>query len=163
MDGTTAATIPIRDANGYMKAASPAVGVYDNNLANGTKVKDELDNYTPMVRTTGTQLIGGNKSFNTFVDLTAGTTEVRIFDNASKTNQIAAFGVRYRTGTATNASMKSYAPKVDPSDPSEVQRGGFLQLVSNQDGTLELVVFGTNSSGTLVRKSLAYFDGSVWN
>lgn len=140
-----------------------ATGSYSDKAANSNKVKAELDNYPLVVRTTGTQTIGGNKSFNTFIDMTAGTTELRIFDNAAKTNQIAAFGVRYRTGTSTNASIKSYAPKVDPSDPNEVQHGGFLQLVSNQDGTMELVIFGTNASGTLVRKSLAYFNGSAWN
>lgn len=61
VDGTTSNTIPIRDASGYIKAASPATGVYDTNLANGTKVKNELDNYAPMVRTTGNVDIAGNK------------------------------------------------------------------------------------------------------
>lgn len=63
MDGTTPATLPIRDTNGYIKAASPATGVYDNNLANGTKLKNELDNYAPMVRTTDIQNVGGIKRF----------------------------------------------------------------------------------------------------
>ena len=56
-------TLGLRDGNGYMQAASPAVGIYDTNLANGTKVKNELDNYAPMVRTTGNQTINGVKNY----------------------------------------------------------------------------------------------------
>lgn len=162
-DGQNVKLSGSQNITGNKTVPTEATGAYSQQIANSNKVKAELDNYPLVVRTTGTQFIGGNKSFNTFIDMTAGTTEVRIFDDVAKTNQIAAFGVRFRTGYSTNASMKSYAPKVDPSDPAEVQRGGFLQLVSNRDGTLELVIFGTNASGTLVRKSLAYFDGSVWN
>lgn len=49
-------------------SASPVVptvatGTADTKAANGTKVKNELDAYTPMVRTTGNQTIAGAKSF----------------------------------------------------------------------------------------------------
>lgn len=60
-------TLGLRDGSGYLKALSPAVGVHDNNLANGTKVKDELDNYAPMVRTTGNQTVNGVKKQRTTV------------------------------------------------------------------------------------------------
>lgn len=43
-------------------------GTADAKAANGTKVKNELDNYTPMVRTTGSQTIGGVKKFKNGVD-----------------------------------------------------------------------------------------------
>lgn len=40
-----------------------ATGTADTKAANGTKVKNELDNYAPMVRTTGNQNVGGIKTF----------------------------------------------------------------------------------------------------
>ena len=49
-------------------SSSPVVptvttGTADTKAANGTKVKNELDNYSPMVRTTGNQNVGGIKTF----------------------------------------------------------------------------------------------------
>jgi len=40
-----------------------ATGTADTKAANGNKVKNELDNYAPMVRTTGNQTIDGTKSY----------------------------------------------------------------------------------------------------
>ena len=108
--------------------------------------------------------IAGIKTFvSSIINLTTGTPEVRFFDDAQMTNLIAGVGVRYRTTTSTNASIKSYAPKVNPSDPSEVQKGGFLQLVANQDGTMTLNVYGTKADGTLVSKTIASFNGTNWS
>ena len=41
-----------------------ATGTADTKAANGTKVKNELDNYAPMVRTTGNQTVGGVKTLS---------------------------------------------------------------------------------------------------
>lgn len=38
-------------------------GTFSNQIASSNKVKNELDNYTPMVRTTGAQTIAGEKTF----------------------------------------------------------------------------------------------------
>ena len=43
MDGTTAATIPIRDANGRMRAADPASGATDKTLVNANWVSQTGD------------------------------------------------------------------------------------------------------------------------
>ena len=45
--------------------AVPAVatGTFDSKAANGTKLKNELDNYAPMIRNTGNQTINGIKVF----------------------------------------------------------------------------------------------------
>lgn len=40
-----------------------ATGIFSDQIASSNKVKNELDNYTPMVRTTGNKLIGGLKTF----------------------------------------------------------------------------------------------------
>lgn len=64
VDGTTADSIPIRDANGYVQGATNTTGIRDNVLTNGTRVQNDLDNYASMVRTTGNQTIGGTKTFD---------------------------------------------------------------------------------------------------
>ena len=59
-----------------------ATGTADTKAANGTKVKNELDNYSSMVRTTGNQNIGGIKSFT-------GTITIKSF-NVDRDNPPAA-------------------------------------------------------------------------
>lgn len=76
-------TLGLRDGNGYLKAASPAVGVYDTNLANGTKVKDELDNYAPMVRTVNNQTIAGSKTFSNQIVVSSAGTPSRLLSVAT--------------------------------------------------------------------------------
>jgi hypothetical protein len=54
-------------------SSSPVVptvptGTADTKAANGTKVKNELDNYAPMVRTTGNQTIAGQKTFTSLLE-----------------------------------------------------------------------------------------------
>lgn len=44
-------------------APTTETGLWDVQVANGQKVKNELDNYSPMVRTTGNQDIAGTKTF----------------------------------------------------------------------------------------------------
>ena len=121
----------------------------------------DVNNYA--VGLTGNQIVSGLKGITNYLDLLAGAVEMRLYDNANRDNMIAGFGVRYRTAISTNAAIKSYAPKANPSDPSEVQRGGFLQVVSNRDGTISLNIHGTKADGTTVVKVLAYFDGTSWS
>lgn len=108
--------------------------------------------------------IGGIKTFiSGILNVASGNPEIRYYDDANKTNLIAGVGVRFKTPTSTNASIKSYAPKIDPKDNNEIQRGGFLQLVSNQNGTMTLNVFATKADGSLASKVLASFDGTSWS
>ena len=108
--------------------------------------------------------VSGIKTFvSSIINITTGTPEVRFFDDAQMSNLIAGVGVRYRTATTTNAALRSYAPKVNPANPSEVQRGGFLQLVSNQDGTMTLNIYATKADGSLASKTIATFNGTNWS
>ena len=132
--------------------------------ADGQNVKiNRINDYA--VGLTGNQdSIAGIKTFiSGILNLTSGNPEIRYYDDRNKTNLIAAVGVRFKTATATNASIRSYAPKINPTDNNEIQRGGFLQLVSNQDGTITLNVFGTKADGSLASKVIASFDGTAWN
>ena len=45
-------------------APTTTTGLWDIQVANGAKVKNELDNYSPMVRTSDNQTIAGNKTFS---------------------------------------------------------------------------------------------------
>lgn len=67
----TAATIPIRDTNGYVYGATNATGTRDPVLTNGIRVQNDLDAYAPMVRTTGNQNIAGNKTWLGTMTITA--------------------------------------------------------------------------------------------
>lgn len=51
------------DLRAPVKVPTVATGTFDDNAANGNKVKNELDNYAPMLRTTGNQSATGNKNF----------------------------------------------------------------------------------------------------
>ena len=57
-----------------------ATGTFSTKAANSDKVKNELDNYAPMVRTTGNQAIGGKKTIsnNHTVNLELKTSNVSI-------------------------------------------------------------------------------------
>lgn len=124
---------------------------------------NRINNYA--VGLTGNQdNIAGIKTFiSGILNVTTGNPEIRYYDDSNKTNLLAGVGVRYKTATSTNAALRSYAPKKDPTDKNEIQRGGFLQLVSNQDGTITLNIFGVKADGSLASKVLASFDGTSWS
>ena len=132
--------------------------------ADGQNVKiNDINQYA--VGLTGNQNnIAGIKTFvSGILNLTSGNPELRYYDDKDKTNLLAAVGVRFKTTTSTNAAIRSYAPKINPTDNAETQRGGFLQLVSNQNGTMVLSVFGTKADGGLASKVIASFDGTTWS
>ena len=131
--------------------------------ADGQNVKINRVNQYAVGLTGNQDSIAGIKTFvSGILNVTSGNPEVRYYDDSAKTNLLGGVGVRYRTPTSTNTALRSYAPKIHPTDDSEIQRGGFLQLVSNQDGTMTLNIFGTKSDGSLVSKVIASFDGTSW-
>ena len=112
---------------------------------------------------TGNQNAHGIKGFDNVVKQFGTTPNIYFYNDETEAQFWGAIGVRFRSTATTNVAMQSYAPKVDPSDPNEVRRGGFLQVVADQSGTVEIVAFATKSDGTLARKSLALFNGTTWN
>ena len=65
MDGTTAATIPIRDVNGRMQAADPASGATDKTLVTANWVS-QTGSGRPnnLIHDSGNENVGGNKYYN---------------------------------------------------------------------------------------------------
>ena len=132
--------------------------------ADAQNVKINLVNQYAVGLTGNQNSIAGIKTFvSGILNVTSGNPEIRYYDDSNKTNLLAAVGVRYKTATSTNASIRSYAPKIDPSDTNEIQRGGFLQLVSNQNGTMTLSIFGVKADGSLASKVIASFNGTSWS
>lgn len=67
-------------------------GTIDTKAANGTKVMNELDNYTPMLRTTGDQTLVGVKKFGTNPYLVIQRTPVNTDNNTADTwHKVASF------------------------------------------------------------------------
>lgn len=69
--------------SGSVTVPTEATGTYSTIAANSTKVKNELDAYTPMMRTTNNQNISGNK---TFIDLIYGKTAAYYYRNLDSKN-----------------------------------------------------------------------------
>ena len=64
MDGTTAATIPIRDANGRMQAADPASGATDKTLTTANWISQTGDSGpNNLIHKTGNETKSGNITF----------------------------------------------------------------------------------------------------
>ena len=148
--------------NGRLTAAEGDIDALQTADTKNVKI-NSINNYA--VGLTGNQdNIAGIKTFiSGILNITSGNPEIRYYDDINKTNLIAGVGVRFKTATSTNAAIRSYAPKINPTDNNETQRGGFLQLVSNQDGTMTLTVFGTKADGTLASKVIASFNGTAWS
>lgn len=132
--------------------------------ADGNNVKIEgehaIGNYAVLL--TGNQRVRGVKGFDATMKQFGTTPNIYFYNDETEGQYWGSVGVRFRSQATTNVALQSYAPKVNPSDPEEIRRGGFLQIVSDQSGTVEVVAFAVKSDGTLVRKSIAYFNGTVW-
>ena len=74
-------------ATGNVTVPTVATGTFNTKAANGTKVKNELDNYTPMIRTTGNQTKAGTLTLNSSIveDVTYINHMVAIPDIRDKT------------------------------------------------------------------------------
>lgn len=63
LDGAVVKLAGAQTISGIKQVPLEATGTASNQIASSQKVKNELDNYTPMVRTTGNQTIAGTKKF----------------------------------------------------------------------------------------------------
>lgn len=90
-----------------------ATGVRDTQIANGTRIQNDLDNYTPMVRTTGNQVISGIKQFATKVKFSS------VFDNkVSQNTETSSTWRRMYVNTIQNASNQMLLLAVTPQKPA---------------------------------------------
>ena len=90
-----------------------ATSVRDTQIANGTRIQNDLDNYTPMVRTTGNQVISGIKQFTTKVEFSS------VFDNKTSQNvETTSTWRRVYVNTVVNASNQMLLLAVTPQKPA---------------------------------------------
>ena len=76
MDGTTAATIPIRDANGRMQAADPASGATDKTVTNANWVSQTGDSSpNNLVHRFGNETIYGTKTLKELTPVMSRSTK----------------------------------------------------------------------------------------
>ena len=104
-----------------------------------------LDNYTPMVRTTGNQTIGGAKKFTTGIEISRASI---------------AFGARLRrsdvtAGQETSNKGITYIEWVDSAD----NQLGLLNVTLLPNGTTRMTISVRNSDGTT--KELTLLSGDV--
>lgn len=72
------------DLRGTNRAPNTAVGTDDTQMANGHRVVQELNAYTPMVRTTGSQTIAGEKSFTSEIRTKFNALDIDVIPGASQ-------------------------------------------------------------------------------
>ena len=158
-----AVTLRVTTAEGDIVTIQGRVTALETADGQNVKLTGEhaIGNYAVLL--TGNQRVRGIKGFDATVKQYGSTPNLYFFETETEEQFWGAVGVRFRSSATTNVALQSYAPKVNPSDPTEIRRGGFIQIVSDKSGTVEVVAFATNSEGTLIRKSLAYFNGTTWN
>ena len=120
MDGTTAATIPIRDANGRMQAADPASGATDKTLVTANWVSQSgAGRPNNLIHAGGNESVTATKTFevkqnlpnigkqsnNIFLNVTHTWNEIVRITNVNSTSTI----LIDLTGTTTTASSACYA------------------------------------------------------
>ena len=144
MDGTTAATIPIRDANGRMQAADPASGATDKTLVTANWISQTGDNGP-------NNLIHkfGNETKNGQLALQANTPLVtKQYGNA------AAIFMQALSYDATDHPSTVYYPGIYMYDKNNVRIGGFYFL-QNPSGATKIVARVLNANGTIREITIA--------
>lgn len=113
-------------------------GVFSDQIASSNKVKNELDNYAPMIRTTGNQTIAGIKTFTT-------TNTPLIVDTTNKGFNTIAF----KSATALNSGVT----------PATTERHGLVLHDSNGNMAARLWFDLEPGTSNIVLK----FDGFVYD
>ena len=154
MDGTTAATIPIRDVNGRMQAADPASGATDKTLTTANWVS-QTGSGRPnnLIHESGDEDVNGIKT-NTYNASTSSAgalnpkgyvTKMRNLD----TSTVLASGNRY-----------FFMPMViDAND--KIIAGIRIQVASSSGGRLIFTLATTGTDGNLSLKQLGVFNQST--
>ena len=183
VDGTTANSIGIRDANGRMQAADPASGATDKTLVTANWVS-QTGNSSPnnLVHKSGDELIQGRKTLVTTNALNAiayssyNHSEVSSIGMAnsfrsrhytdttfSAYDEVFELGCMYSTATSNRVSLHVEAPRVNTGDTSEAQKLVRLDVTERTDGTCEVYLTTWDGNGVQKRKALGVFDGTNWS
>ena len=124
-------------------------GVFSNQIASSNKVKNELDNYAPMVRTTGNQSIAGNKTFTGSV---ASTTVLQ----AATSGNSPTIQVKYMIADNTDSNIYYY-PSIAFLDRND-DRAARLTVTKHPNGRCVFTVHVRNADGTYKAVDLAAGD-----
>ena len=112
---------------GIKTVSTEATGTYSHQISNSQKVKNELDNYAPMIRTTGNQTItGGTKLF---------TGQCQLLEH----------GKLYRAGS-TGMQINTFYELFNAPFPNGDARVVLEVITLNSYGVIALTQIGTNPS-----------------
>lgn len=158
-----------------------ATGVRDTQIANGSRVQNDLDAYAPMVRNTGNQTKAGKLTMSTPQGLECSALAKYnniLLESTSQSNRFISrvrnaagdlhdqhfdLGTTYSTSVANNVNLRAFAPREVFGDESEGQARLSLSIhVENNDtGYVELVF--TKKDGANKTMRIGTFDGTNWS
>lgn len=158
-----------------------ATGLRDTQVANGTRIQNDLDAYTPMIRNTGNQTKAGILTMSAPQGLMASTTANYnniVLESSSQSNRLISrvrnaagdlydqhfdLGTSYSTSSINNVSLRAFAPRAVFGDKSESQAmlSVSIHLENNDTGYVELVF--AKKDGTKKVMRIGTFDGANWS
>ena len=148
VDGTTADSIAIRDANGRLQAADPASGATDKTLVTSNWVSQTGDSSpNNLLHKSGNETSTGNKIFRGNLQLGTPTNNsggmISYLDSP-----YSAYTIRHRTDdiTASHASALDY-PNISWRDSNGVVLG-YLRVQVQTNNTVKLIAALRNADGT---------------
>ena len=124
-------------------------GTFSDQIASSNKVKNELDNYAPMVRTTGNQSIAGIKSFS-------GSVASSTLLQAATTGNSPTIQLKYMTADNTDANTYYY-PSIAFLDQND-NRAARLTVTKQANGRCVFTVHVRNADGTYKAVDIAAGD-----
>ena len=137
---------------GVKEVPLETTGTFSDQAASSNKVKNELDNYAPMVRTSGNQTISGSKTFNNSPVFMARVLK----QSAASGDQ--GYVLTSSTDDATVAPTTTYLyPNIVWRDKNDTYMGALLFQHRN-DGKTEVYIRIRNQDGTFKSISLGVSD-----
>lgn len=138
--------------SGVTTVLTQTTGVFSNQAASSLKLKNELDNYAPMVRTSGNQTISGGKTFNNSPVFMARVLK----QSAASGDQ--GYVLSSSTDDATVTPTTTYLyPNIVWRDKNDAYIGALLFQHRN-DGKTEVYIRIRNQDGTFKSISLGVSD-----
>ena len=169
MDGTTAATIPIRDANGRMQAADPASGATDKTLVTANWVSQTGDSApNNLIHRSGNESKSGVLQFNS--NFSRGCTPDDLLLNPTANFVATVFTLVDQLGQTTHNTLGSFSKVRNASgqnyiDLSNISYGfyengvqkridAFIRIMISEDsGSAQVILFrqkrNADGSGTV--------------
>ena len=135
------------DFTGDVTVPTEATGTFSTKAANGIKIKNELDNYGPMVRTSGNQNIAGSKTYTSFIN-----TQSSIARDDTVTGVSGNMGYIIQDKNAAEfARIQTYRTTTANTLELQIRNKnggyGYIRMSANDDGTFTMSSNMTKPSG----------------